>query len=67
MLVFKVTFEGVPLQITQDLLLELLDAGYTVGVISYDFMSSRMASRLVTASRQYLDNFYNEHFKDLPF
>lgn len=67
MLVFKVTFEGVPLQITQDLLLELLDAGYTVEVISYDFMSFRMASRLVTASRQYLDNFYNEHFKDLPF
>lgn len=67
MLVFKVSFEGAPLQITQDLLLELLDAGYAVEVLSYDFMSSRMASRLVSASRQYLDNYYIEHFKDLPF
>ena len=67
MLVFKVTFEGSILQISQDLLLELLDAGYSVEVISYAFMSSSMASRLVTASRQYLDNFFNDLFKTLPF
>lgn len=67
MLVFKVIFQGGILQITQDLLLELLDAGYTIEVISYSFISSRMASRLVTASRQFLDNYFNEHFKDLPF
>lgn len=67
MLVYKAIFQGAILQLSTDIMCELLDAGYTLELLSYDYLSHKMASRLITASRQYLDNYFNDHFSDIPF